>query len=67
MVAIYQPALATGFARAFLADAGIALLGLVIAIAATRSAAPTSPAPRGQPGPARRAAQPRRRRQRHVR
>jgi hypothetical protein len=39
--AAYQPALATGFTRALLADAGIALLGLAIAIAATRSAAPT--------------------------
>jgi len=49
LAAIYQPVLATGFARAFLAAAGIAVLNLVIAIAATRSAAPTSPAPSGQP------------------
>ena len=48
VAAIYQPALATGFARAFLAAAGIALLGLAIAIASTRSAVPTSPAPSGQ-------------------
>src|SRR5215469_12986241 len=67
VAAIYQPALATGFALAFLADAGIALLGLVIAIAATRSAAPTSPAPAANPGCARQSAQPRRPRQRHVR
>src|SRR5215469_4852445 len=68
LVAIYQPALATGFARAFLVAAGIAVPGLLIEIAATRSAAPTSPAPpRPAPAVPAESAQPRQPRQRHVR
>ena len=67
VAAIYQPALATGFARGFLVAAGIALPNLLIAIAATRVrrtdlTGTPRPAPAAPAGPT----QPRRPRQRHV-
>src|SRR5262252_1067032 len=65
LVAIYQPALATGFARAFLVAAGIAVPGLLIEIAATRGRrTDLTGTPRPAPAVPAESAQPRRPRQR---